>query len=132
MKKFLPLILISHIAIAHETVTCPNTIEVEEKLVTKTSFQLFRSDGAQTKKLPFSGVHIFDGHPKDMAQLKPDNGDDALPHFWSLKGKQFWMACSYGPEKKYLLILHLKPVRHECRMTKTQPDNQSYHRLNCR
>lgn len=132
MKTLLPLLLISNFAFASESVICPATIEIEEKLSSKAPFHLFNKDVALKKTLAFSGVHVFDGHPKERADLKPDNGDDALPHFWSLRGKQFWAACSYGSEQKYLLIRQLKSVKHECRMSKVKPKDKAFQILFCK
>jgi hypothetical protein len=48
-----------------------------------------------------TGINLYDGHPKGMAQLKPDNAEDPNEgdgSVWTLPDSPsgFWMVCTYS------------------------------------
>ena len=96
---------------------CPGKITLKHDLTQKTKFQLFAPSGELKSKLKFSGILLFDGHPKEQASLVPDNGDSDFPHKWTLKGKNFWLACKYASkldEENYFIIKKLNKISKEC------------------
>src|SRR5580698_10497273 len=48
-----------------------------------------------------TGIDVYEGHPNEKAQLKPDNADDpneAEGSVWTLpnSARGFWMVCLYS------------------------------------
>ncbi len=55
-----------------------------------------------------SGIDLYEGHPKDKVQLKPDNADDpneAESSMWSLASdsKDLYMVCRYSDTNARLI-----------------------------
>ena len=102
---------------AAEKYECPGKITLRHELARKSKFKLFNPSGELKSDLEFSGILLFEGHPKEEASLAPDNGDADFPHRWSLKGKNFWLACQYQSDKgtsDYFIIQKLNKIYKEC------------------
>lgn len=82
---------------------CPPAIEVSQQLLTpQQGWQAFtrNDDGKQDETLShrLDNLALFDGDPAELAQLKPDNGDNDETHYWSqLDGSQrpLYLVCHY-------------------------------------
>jgi len=72
-----------------------------------------RPDGAtqllqSNRYVALRGIDLYDGHPDEMAQLKPDNGDTLTPRepaVWTtedISPRAYWMACRYDHGIRYL------------------------------
>lgn len=71
-----------------------------------------RPDGAtqiiqNNRYIALRGLDLFDGHPDEMAQLKPDNGDMPTNHpaVWTtndITPRAYWMVCNYDKNIRYL------------------------------
>ncbi len=81
-------------------------------------------------KLPFVGLSIFDGNPKLKVDLKPDNGDEAPPHRWTLTGVTPWAACRYGKEK-LLVVKKLKSKISNCTTEESLVGSQKFNKIKC-
>lgn len=84
----------------------------------------------------FTGLQLFEGHPQKKFQLKPDNGDDPLPHFWSLSGTSFSAVCEYRPLGTDVApmqgIIHvIKGKPKNCLTEKASKEEGVYRVLNC-
>lgn len=76
-----------------------------------------RPDGAtqiiqNNRYIAMRGIDLFDGHPDEMAQLKPDNGDTRKlnePAVWTtadISPRAYWMVCNYDKSIRYLRRLN--------------------------
>lgn len=82
---------------------CPPAIEVSQQLLTpQQGWQAFtRNDnGKQDETLShrLDNLALFDGDPAELAQLKPDNGDNDETHYWSqLESslRPLYLVCRY-------------------------------------
>jgi len=92
------LLLTTPAQAAEVTLMCPSEIKTEQKLVdAPESWEV----GEERQGKGFlESVSLFSGHPKEMAELKPDNGDDmdAKHLVWSFGkegAKNIWLRCNY-------------------------------------
>ncbi|WP_148611077.1 STY0301 family protein [Aeromonas sobria] len=82
---------------------CPPAIEVSQQLLTpQQGWQAFtrNDDGKQDETLShrLDNLALFDGDPAELAQLKPDNGDNDETHYWSqLESslRPLYLVCRY-------------------------------------
>jgi hypothetical protein len=82
---------------------CPPAIEVSQHLLTpQQGWQAFtrNDDGKQDETLShrLDNLALFDGDPAELAQLKPDNGDNDETHYWSqLESslRPLYLVCRY-------------------------------------
>lgn len=76
--------------------------------------------------LPTYALYLYDGPPAQMAQLKPDNGDDpqVKEYTWSLYANPhgYWMVCSYTNTAQRF-VRQLNNPQKSC-VTKTQDSVQ--------
>jgi hypothetical protein len=76
----------------------------------------------------FTQLELFTGQPADGAQLKPDNGDEPLPHFWTFGGDdETYARCVYGkpgPSRKMR-------VHYRCVMEKAKRGEKVFRALSC-
>lgn len=92
-------------AVAKEYV-CPAEIHIEPgKAQEEKGFTLWSDPQARTQ---IEGISLYDGPPSEMAQLKPDNGDDPSPKnsVWKVyeNPRGLWMVCSYANTDKRFTI----------------------------
>lgn len=84
-------------------VDCPPQIESRQQLLSPTTgWQGMTRDWegkpSQTLRHRLEALALFDGEPGELAQLKPDNGDSAETHYWSLTGdgaRPLYLVCYY-------------------------------------
>ena len=82
---------------------CPPAIEVSQQLLTpQQGWQAVtrNANGEQRDSLSLrlDNLALFDGDPAELAQLKPDNGDNDETHYWSqLDSSQrpLYLVCHY-------------------------------------
>lgn len=65
--------------------------------------QLIKND----RYIALKGISLYDGHPDEMAQLKPDNAEDDAtgPGVWPVEDispRAYWMVCEYEQGIRYL------------------------------
>jgi hypothetical protein len=82
---------------------CPPAIEVSQHLLTpQQGWQAVtrNANGEQRDSLSLrlDNLALFDGDPAELAQLKPDNGDNDETHYWSqLESslRPLYLVCRY-------------------------------------
>jgi len=82
---------------------CPPAIEVSQQLLTpQQGWQAVtrNANGEQRDSLSLrlDNLALFDGDPAELAQLKPDNGDNDETHYWSqLESslRPLYLVCRY-------------------------------------
>jgi hypothetical protein len=77
---------------------CPERMDVTHaETAPVAGFELWKDPQA---KVILENISLYDGHPREMAPLKPDNGDDlkARTSLWTLfdNPRGFWMVCQYA------------------------------------
>jgi hypothetical protein len=108
-KAFLTLILISQITWSAQLIQCP----------------------ALKEKQPFTSLSIFDGDPKQNADLAPDNSDSPLPHKWTLDGTTPWLVCNYGPKYKHLFTQKIKGSVKSCETMESVKGSNRFDAIIC-
>ncbi|MGE6116386.1 STY0301 family protein [Aeromonas salmonicida] len=97
---------------------CPQSIDTRQQLL--------------SQPRGWQAVALFDGDPGELAQLKPDNGDNAETHYWSLDSRNprpFYLVCHYRGTA-ITLQQALPPGINYCRVNQT--DSDQLHGLICR
>ena len=107
---------------AQVVIKCPDRLALEETVkstypswevtVDKGKFDFF-----------FEAIHLFDGHPREMASLKPDEETEApgrLVATWHLPKAEadrgYWVGCAYS-NSMTLLAKRLPDTVSVCRYT---------------
>jgi hypothetical protein len=82
----------------------------------------------------FNVVAIFwDDPKKGNYDLKPDNGDSPMPHYWSIDGEdKLWLVCKYGSELKKLFTTKIKGQVSSCHMIESVPKSGQYDSIECK
>ena len=99
---------------------CPRTIAVTQTAMqTPAGFEAVKSDQPVT----LAALTIFDGPPKDLASLEPDNGDSGQSFsVWTLsadKQRGLWVSCIYSGTT-IVLQRRLPDTTTSCRVTYDQ------------
>ncbi|HTL12638.1 MAG TPA: STY0301 family protein [Bdellovibrionota bacterium] len=81
-------------AAARPSVDCPDRIETAQSLKSAVSpWQTFEDPNTVNY---LSMVDYYDGEPKGMAQLVPDNEDSLHDPVWTFSGdREIWQVCRY-------------------------------------
>jgi hypothetical protein len=70
----------------------------------------------------FQGVRFYDGEPKGMANLKPENGDANQSPVWTFgarqSGRSIWEVCVYS-DTSVMLSKKIPDTIKNCRVTST-------------
>lgn len=77
---------------------CLPVIDTRQNVVTLAPYFTVYTDKSRLKN-HLVGITLFEGHPREMASLKPDNGDEKGPWFWTLDPKSpytYFMLCEYS------------------------------------
>ncbi|MGL5497545.1 STY0301 family protein [Aeromonas sobria] len=82
---------------------CPPAIEVSQQLLTpQQGWQAVTRNASGEQRdslsLQLDNLALFDGDPAELAQLKPDNGDNDEAHYWSqLESslRPLYLVCRY-------------------------------------
>ena len=82
---------------AEGTFTCPDEIKTAQSIAAL----MTGWESAEEKQYPsvLESVSLYDGPPKDMADLEPDNGDsNDVNLVWTFGGasKNIWLRCNYA------------------------------------
>ncbi|MFL5814111.1 MAG: STY0301 family protein [Bdellovibrionia bacterium] len=124
-------LLIGHskASLAAETITCPESFSGSQPFPKGFEVILPSKPGVEAQGVtPFTGIMMFNGHPKELASLVPDNEDasETKASRWTLKGGTYWVACRYGFGESLLLAKHLGSVKSFCteqRVSKKESGN---------
>ena len=82
---------------------CPPAIDTRQQLLSQPrGWQAVarnnQGETGQTLNHRLDNLALFDGDPGELAQLKPDNGDNDELHYWSLLGnnlRPLYLVCHY-------------------------------------
>ena len=117
-----------------QTIECPLKVPVSfkpEKNIPTMQFRDF-----ETSEIEFQRLEMFDQDPKKKMSLKPDNGDDAPPHKWTIKAAEEkkedgspawqnaatekpkaiipWLVCYYGKNSKQIFVKRFAKIPSTC------------------
>lgn len=97
------------------TVTCPESIEVTPTLSSPAAPWTVE---ASTRRVYLQRVDMYDGHPKAMASLKPDEKNTSTIHevrweFDKPRDYTVWAACGYS-DTTALLVMPLSDAVARC------------------
>jgi hypothetical protein len=71
-------------------------------------------------------VAFYDGSPKDLAALKPDNGDTDEDPVWTFgaraAGRAIWQVCAYS-QTAVTLARAIPDTVKKCRIEKKKPED---------
>ncbi|CAK7017309.1 STY0301 family protein [Saezia sanguinis] len=102
----LAMVMFSGHALAEQTVVCPERVLLESATLSQNSVPAGFEQMVRQYPLRLRGVSIYDGHPQDNADLKPD--DEMAQHpSWTLEGNYpegKWLACNYGTGATKLIM----------------------------
>lgn len=98
-------VLLCGAAFAKDTLKCPTTLAVSETVlqtqdVPEGTQAILKGDGS----LPFFSMGVFSGHPRDLASLIPDGGDEqessgVSEGVWKFESRNpygIYLVCEYG------------------------------------
>ena len=108
---------------------CPPAIDTRQQLLSQPlGWQAVarnnQGEAGQTLSHRLDNLALFDGDPGELAQLKPDNGDNDETHYWSLDSRNprpFYLVCHYGGTA-ITLQQALPPGINYCRVNQTDHD----------
>ncbi|MES3038237.1 MAG: STY0301 family protein [Bdellovibrionota bacterium] len=80
---------------------------------------------------PLKKNKIYDGDPKQEADLAPDNADSNLPHRWTLKDLTPVLVCKYGKKNKPLFTKAIVGKFTRCVTAETKTGSGIFNSINC-
>lgn len=115
------------------TYICPPEIAVTWEVSSlPPEWQTFRTDTSNSVRHPLASAAFTDGHPKELAFLRPTAGDAAdtaagsirtsVYNFSAASPDGIWLMCQY--HNTPAIIFRKLPISHkECKVTQSEDDN---------
>lgn len=135
-----------------QTIECPLKMTVSfkpEKNIPTFQFRDFESD-----TIEFQSLAMFDQDPKKKMQLKPDNGDEAQPHTWTIKPLEEkkddgapawqnsasekpkaiipWLVCYYGKNSKQIFVKRFAKIPQSCTTQVSKTNAKVFNTVVCK
>ncbi len=92
-------LLVVSIRVSALDIVCPEKIVTSQQLIeSKIGWDQFVRpvDGKEPRWSPIAGISLYSGHPSEIAELVPDNGEDVWTFGASAPPEQpTYMACIY-------------------------------------
>jgi hypothetical protein len=114
--------------------TCPKEVHTDQKLRAPVpGWRTFLNK--ENERHDLHKIFLYDGRPEEMANLKPDNGDDPQGHGWEwtlypTDGRRIWEVCVYD-DTSIRLSKELPASVRKCRVIESTGPVREIETLRC-